>query len=161
MRGWMVAAVFGISTACMAQAVCYRSVLAATESAGPEDANGFRLESVRHDTFSQAGWAMVRSCAHPEWPGQLVRVIGGQKAGNYDLRPVVRAVVVWPPLVTVGTRVRVVKVEESVRMELTGVAQASGREGEQVAVRLLAGGDREQFVAGTVRRDGSVEMDGR
>ena len=162
MRRLIMMALLGMSTGCMAQQVCYRSISAAAAAAsGLEDTNGFRLESVRYDAFSQTGWALVRSCLHPEWPGQIVRVAGGSKRFNYGVKTVARAVAVSLPLVTAGSRVRVVKAEESVRMELTGVAQANGREGEQLAVRLLAEGDRELFVVGTVRRDGSVEMDGR
>lgn len=161
MRGWIAIGVLGMAGCCAAQQGCYRSAMAAAAAAGTQDAKGFRVESVRYDAFSRAGWAMVRNCAHPEWPGQMVRVAGVTKAAAPMVQQVVRAAVALPPLVVAGTRVRVVKLEAAVRMELTGVAQASARAGEQVEVRLLTDGDREQFVAALVRGDGSVEMDGR
>ena len=167
MRG-LVATVFaGMAVGCMAQSTCYRTAAAAVAAAataadlGREDATGFRVEGVRHDAFSQARWALVRSCAHPEWPGQMIRVADAGRGLERTAEPAAARVVVAPILVLAGTRVRVVKLEASVRMELMGVAQANGREGEQLSVRLLVDGDREQFSVGMVRRDGSVEMDGR
>ena len=161
MRGVMITVVFSMASVGAAQQVCYHSATEAVAAKGIEDGQGFRLESMRADAFSQGGWALVRSCSHPEWPGQMVRVAGAFTRVERGIGAAARAVVVSAPLVNAGMRVRVVRVEESVRMELTGVAQANGREGEQIAVRLLAVGDREQFVTGLVRRDGSVEIVGR
>ncbi len=161
MKRLVAGALVSMASCCAAQKGCYRSAVEAAAAAGVEDAKGYRVESVSYDVFSQTGWALVRSCAHPERPGLMLRVATGKTPAGAMVSASKDAAMRSPVVVFAGTRVRVVKVEEVLRMELAGVAQASGREGDWIEVRLMGVDEREQFVTGLVRRDGSVEMDGR
>jgi hypothetical protein len=151
--------------------VCYRSAQQAAEQAGPRGVAGFRLESLERDPFSGVSWALIRSCAHPERPA--VMVMAAAEASPHLAAPAVRSTPVLrdvpaakPTVLHAGERVRLVETSENTRIEMSGIAQASGAAGDRVRVRLLplTPGDRtaawpveERFVIAVVRGGGVLD----
>ena len=82
--------------------------------------------------------------------GQAVAVVAPQAVAVAATQAMTQA-----PVVLAGAAVRVVRAEENVRLEVAGVAQASGRLGDRV--RVLLGG--EQAMVGVVRGVGLVELE--
>jgi hypothetical protein len=122
---------------------CFRTPAQAAVGVGEQEGGGYRLEFVRRDALGGRTWARVRNCAHPEWPGVLVRSAVRLAAEPHlnDDKAVIEMV---HPEMVAGKRVRVVSGDAMVRLQMTGVAQASGRVGELIQVRILApGGDGE------------------
>jgi len=126
---------------CWGEVGCFKTVAQAAVQVGEQEGGGFRLEFVRVDRISGRSWAGVRSCVHPEWPPVLVPgiapVLGSSSRLNADKAGVEtsRADIVG------GRTVRVVKADAMVRLEMSGVAQASGRVGDRIWVRVLGPGD--------------------
>ena len=61
------------------------------------------------------------------------------------------------PVVVAEMVVRVVRIEDNLRLEMAGVAQGSGGVGDAVRVRVGAAGE-ERFVEGVIRGEGLVEL---
>ncbi len=131
----------GLPAAMASEPVCFADPAGAASGLGARGANGYRLEAVRRDAFSGSVWASVRSCVHPEWPGQMVLASGAAGAlepslGNAALRSLGGALRPGP-LVLPGALVRLVEVRENVRIESAGIAQAMGAAGDRIQVRLI------------------------
>jgi hypothetical protein len=135
MRGLLaLGLVLGLGIA-RAEVGCFRTAAQAAVQFGEQEGGGYRLEFVRHDVFSGRSWAMVRSCAHPEWPPVAI-------GAEFQRRAVVAVVngttpksVPWA--VTGGGTVKVIDVDPMARIEMSGVAQANGAVGDWIWVRLL------------------------
>jgi flagella basal body P-ring formation protein FlgA len=74
----------------------------------------------------------------------------------------VQAMAAAPLLVRAGERVRLWRRDAVVRIEMSGVAESSARDGERVVVRVTRetedAGLATQEIAGVVRGAGDVEM---
>ncbi len=118
---------------------CFRTPAQAAVGIGEQEGGGYRLEFVRRDAVGGRTWARVQSCAHPEWPGVVVRSSPGSFAEPHlnDDKAVIE---MGHPEMVAGKRVRVVSGDAMVRLDMTGVAQSSGRVGERIEVRILAPG---------------------
>jgi len=146
---------------CRAEVSCYRTPAQAAVQMGEQEGGGYRLEFVRLDAVGGKSWATVRSCVHPEWPAVVVRAKDGRATpeahvtGDKTVANMGHPAI--PVVVAGGRRVTVVEVAANVRMEMSGVAQGSGRVGELVWVRILApGGDGEGRMAQAVVRSADV-----
>jgi hypothetical protein len=126
-----------------AEVSCFRTPAQAVAGVGEQEGGGYRLERVRRDAVGGKTWARVRSCAHPEWPGVVVRGLdGGLESSTSHGRDDKAVANMGHPEIVAGKRVRVVSGDAMVRLEMTGVAQSSGHVGELIPVRILApGGD--------------------
>ena len=148
----------GIGTG-RAEVSCFRTVAQAAVQVGEQEGGGYRLEFVRADAFGRRRWASVRSCVHPEWPAAVVQT-GVQAAKTAAAEETTRAA--EPMVVRAGDRVRVVESDAVSRLEMAGVAQASGRVGDRLAVRILAAGDGgEELVVEAVVRGAKLLEAGR
>lgn len=157
----LIAMAAGLGTA-RAEVGCFRTVAQAAVQVGEQEGGGYRLEFVRRDAVGGRNWATVRSCVHPEWPPVVVPTAvahGPAQAHLNDDKTVVAMgrPIVTPMAVMGGQRVTVVVLDAKVRMELAGVAQGSGRVGDQVWVRILtADGEGEGRMAQAVVRSADV-----
>ena len=165
---------------CAAQAACFRSVAEAVAQSGRPGTIGFWLEGTMRDAMNGEKWAQIGRCGHPEWPALRVKASapefamvatvrptpsGGpgyalgqptRTATRDPLLPVLVAVRAeqGEPIVRAGATVTVMQHSALVRLEVSGVALASAAVGDQVKVRVGS----QQFVVGTVRSDGRVEI---
>jgi hypothetical protein len=138
----MVLLLLGCS-ACRAEVSCFKTAAQAAAGVGEQEGGGYRLEFVRTDAYSGRSWARVRSCVHPEWPAVVIGV--GTLSGvvaflNRDPASTEKGPPVLLPVVRAGATVRVVELDERVRIEMVGVAQGAGRVGDRVRVRILGPG---------------------
>ena len=150
-------------------------------------ADGYRVTARQWDAVLGRGWELRQSCAHPEWPARAVAVGAGSlpvlavrtiaaaqvaagvaRAGQAvqisPASPTAQAVqVAQPLLVRAGEEVRLWSQGERVRIEMSGVAEQSARNGERVVVRVTRQTDDAgltvERIAGTVRGAGDVEME--
>lgn len=126
---------------------------------------GFRVQSLRWDPVLHQHWALVVSCAHPEWPAMeiLSRISGGdtlslgetEQARGESLVPLL-------PVVRAGDVVQLWSQEGDLRIEVAAMAEQNGGLGKTVRVRLmrretLGPQIQEQFY-GLVRGPHDVEM---
>ena len=134
-------------------------------SAKGDDA-GFRVQSERWDPVLREHWALVVSCAHPDWPAveflspvfaksNLGLMQPGQTEGRglFPSLPVVRA----------GDVVQLWSMQGDLRIEVAAMAEQSGGMGKIIRVRLmqretLGPQIQEQFDA-VVRGPRDVEME--
>ena len=149
-----LAMIAALGTTAHAQPACFRSIPEAAAQSGPEDTQGFRVNSTHLDVFSGITWAAVVSCVHPERPAVLIK---GAAPQAHKVAEPARAAA----LVLAGTEVRMQRVDASSRMEVSGVALANGAAGERVRVRLQSAiaGAQETFVTGIVRTDGTLDLE--
>lgn len=139
---------------------CFRTRPQAAVQVGEQEGGGYRLEFVRLDRFSGRSWAGVRSCVHPEWPAVLVAnalpVLGSVPHGTAHKGggPVA------PPDIVGGRTVKVVQFDSMVRIEMSGVAQASGYIGERIWIRMLGQGNdgNGHLELAVIRSTGLVEV---
>lgn len=140
------------------EAVCFRTANEAAAQLGRPGTEGFRLDTLRRDVFSGLTWATVSSCEHPERPKITV-------SSHDGVQVAVQAVTQQQEnrkfLVRAGMKVRLVRVEETMRLELEGVAQANGVLGDRVRVKILSpyGVGEEKFVTGLIRSSALLEME--
>lgn len=141
----------------MAQMGCFRSVGEAVAQKGRADAAGFRLGGLRMDVFGGRRWATVQSCAHPEQPPVVVPA--GTAVGLAQMPAELRASTAMDVLG--GHRVRVLLIEQMLRLETTGIAQSSGHVGDHVTVRLAgpAGEPAGRLTSGVVRGADVLEIE--
>jgi len=120
-----------------AEVSCYRTPAQAAVQVGQQDGGGYRLETIHRDELAGKNWATVRSCVHPNWPGVMVLTaltpnLNQDKAAAQTGHPTA-----LPEMVMVnGAAVRVVMLDGMARIELSGIAQGSGRIGDRVWVRI-------------------------
>ena len=139
----------------ISEAPCYRSVSEAAVQKGVLEGNGFRLESIRRDAVQGTSWATLRSCRFPERPALTVPLRGVPGTGLPEATRVIAAA--NKPVLFAGRRVRMIRQEAEVRLEVDGVAQANGALGDRVKVRLLTSGE-ERFADGIVLSADLLEM---
>lgn len=121
---------------CWAEGSCFRTVSQAAVQVGELEGGGYRLVFVRVDPFDGRAWAGVRSCLHPEWPPLLVAGTGSTVSLRLTTESK-QSVALGHPDVVGGKTVKVVQLDPRVRIEMSGVAQASGRVGDRIWIRML------------------------
>jgi hypothetical protein len=145
----------------LAGGVVTSGVRAFAQTSVPCGAGGYRVVARRWDATLRIGWELREDCAHPEWPARSVAVSAVLQSGRVQATEVSQTV--RPLLVRAGDRVRLWQQDENVRIEMTGVAEASARGGEHVVVRVTRqtedAGLAVQRIDGTVRSAGDVEME--
>jgi hypothetical protein len=127
--------------------------------------SGFRVVARRWDAVLKMGWELRQDCMHPEWPARSVATAALASEGV--IKPIVEmrdsALIVQPLLVRAGDTVRLWQQNETVRIEMSGVAEQSARNGERVVVRVMRQSAEEgqtvDRIAGTVRGAADVEME--
>src|SRR5438270_13110470 len=116
------------------RAACYSTPRAAMDaliadrpSASASENDGYKVTGIELDKVLARRWAMIARCDHPEWPAVAVLADGVARLGSprKTERPV-EAGVKMAPIVRAGDVVRLWKQEDSVRIELAGVAEESG-----------------------------------
>lgn len=125
---------------------------------------GYRVLARRWDAVLKAGWELRQDCAHPEWPARAVTsnslVPPDVRSSGDSVPPIIPFI--QPLLVHAGDTVRLWLQDSTVRIEMSGVAEQSARNGERVTVRITRisdEGSTVERIAGTVRGAGNVEMD--
>lgn len=140
---------------------CYRTPGDAVAASGARGVDGFRVESIRQDLMAGRTWAIVRSCAHPEWPGSVVLAEAGFARGRFreTATPVMTKVFLMPA----GKRVLLLAQGPFVQMEMPGVLLENAALGDRVKVRLLHVNQDEStpehVVAGVVKSSGVILME--
>ena len=142
------------------------SQLALAQNSAGCNASGYRVLSTRWDVLLARNLELRQDCAHPEWPARVVAV-GAPGAGVMTRRVSATASETAPPvqplLVHAGDRVRLWSQDDMVRIEMSGVAEQSAREGERVVVQVTRQSDESgstvERIEGTVRGVGDVEME--
>jgi hypothetical protein len=126
---------------------------------------GFRVQSLRWDPVLRQRWALVVSCAHPEWPATEVL----SQISDGDILPSGKtaqgkadSLVPLLPAVRAGDEVQLWSQEGDLRIEVAAMAEQNGDLGKTVRVRLmrretLGPQVQEQFY-GVVRGPHDVEM---
>jgi hypothetical protein len=127
-------------------------------------AKGYRVLARRWDAVLSMGWELRQSCAHPEWPAHsVVLAAAAPLLGGRELRPAGAASIVQPLLVHAGDPVRLWLQDQAVRIEMSGVAEQSARNGEHLMVRVTRqtddAGVTAERIPGIVRGAGDVEME--
>jgi ABC-type transporter Mla MlaB component len=124
-------------------------------------AGGYRVVARRWDATLRIGWELRQDCAHPDWPARSVAVEAVLQTGRVQATEVSQ--IERPLLVLAGDRVRLWQQDKNVRIEMSGVAEESARNGEHVVVRVTRQTDDAglavQRIDGTVRGAGDVEME--
>ena len=137
--------------------------LAAQAAAGCET-DGSRVVARRWDALLKKVWELKQDCAHPEWPARSV-ADGSSVSGTLDATEFARArvAIAQPLLIHAGDAVKLWLQDQKVRIEMSGVAEQSARNGERVMVRITRQNGDEGLpvdrIAGTVRGAGDVEME--
>jgi len=136
----LLAMVLGVGS-CWGEGSCFRTVAQAAVQVGEQEGGGYRLVFVKVDRFGGRSWVGVGSCLHPEWPVVLVPGIAPVLDSSSHGNAVKAGVGIGRPDIVGGRTVRVVQADSMVRIETTGVAQASGRIGDHIWVRVVGPGD--------------------
>jgi Chaperone for flagella basal body P-ring formation len=166
-RGTSFLTLYGICLANTALAACYSTPLMAiatgslTSSSSILEGGGYRVERIQSDPVLRQTWAMVISCAHPEWPAVAVplrdsilplRVRAQEGAKNIP----------QPVVIHAGEIVRVWRQETSLRIEAVGISEGNGGLGDLIRVRLMRRNNDDQSIeeqfSGIVRGPSDVEM---
>jgi hypothetical protein len=124
--------------------------------------DGYRVLARRWDAVLGRGWELRQNCAHPEWPAHAVAVNAAdprtQTAPLQSVEAIPRI-----QLVHAGEPVRLWLQDATVRIEMSGVAEQSGRDGDHVVVRITRQTDTDGMTVerftGIVRGAGDVEME--
>jgi hypothetical protein len=123
-------------------------------------AGGYRVVARRWDATLRMGWELRQDCAHPEWPARSVAVSAVLQSGRVQPSELLQTA--RPLLVRAGDRVQLWQQDENVRIEMSGVAEESARNGEHVVVRVTRQTDDAglavERINGMVRGAGDVEM---
>ena len=122
---------------------------------------GYRIASVGWDPLLRQRWAKFVNCAHPERPAIAV-LMSPLKQDSPPSTPAARQTTAAFPVVHAGDLVRLWSQEGNLRIEASGIAEASGASGSTIRVRLmhsrLEGQYQEQTFHGVVRGPRDVEM---
>jgi hypothetical protein len=141
-----------------------------TPACGPQ---GYRVLARQWDPVLNKQWDLRQECSHPDWPARLVAAGTAAPAGLAAAtapqataavpQTGVPQTVLAPLLVHAGDPVRLWMQDQTVRIEMNGVAEASARSGERVTVRITRqteeNGLEVQRIPGVVRGQGDVEME--
>ena len=129
------------------------------------DADGYRVIARRWDAVLKISYELRQDCAHPERPARSFAVGSALDTASRSVLtgPNIAAAASQPLLVHAGEQVNLWMQDESVRIEMSGVAEQSARSGERVTVRITRQTDDAglavQRIAGIVRGSGDVEME--
>jgi hypothetical protein len=156
--------VFVINASC---AVCYttpRAAVVASSSFSPTlESSGYRVTRIQSDPVLGQRWAMIVSCAHPEWPAFALPTNGAtttktRQVGDHSLTESVKTA----PIVRAGEVVRLWRQESLLRIEVVGVSEENGGLGNTIRVRLLRRNTDDQSIPeqffGVVRGPSNVEI---
>jgi hypothetical protein len=124
---------------------------------------GYRVASVHWDPLLRQRWAKLVSCAHPERPAIAMLMSPLKQDGPPSVAiSTARQLTTTSPVVHAGDLVRLWSQEGNLRIEASGIAEASGAPGTIVRIRLLHSGldgqYQEQNLQGVVRGPHDVEM---
>jgi hypothetical protein len=129
-------------------------------------AGGYRILARTWDVVLKQAYELRQSCAHPDWPARSVAVSSGSASPAAPNRVAISnepAPSPQPLLVHAGDPVRLWMQSEMVRIEISGQAEQSARNGERVIVRVTRpsdeGGVAVERIPGIVRGAGDVEME--
>jgi len=127
---------------------------------------GYRIVAHRWDPVLKMNWELRQDCAHPDWPARSFATssIGPGPEAFAGLVATKQSASILPPLlVHAGDQVRLWQADGFVRIEMSGVAEQSARNGEHVMVQITRQTDEAgltvQRIPGIVRGTGNVEMD--
>jgi hypothetical protein len=117
---------------------------------------GYRRQSVISDFTLGRAWTVYASCSHPETPRIAVMVeknapLAQSSAAGADSLGTVSK----PPIVRMGSTVRLWLSTPVARIALSGKALENGAVGATIRVRVMPGG---KVLEGTVRTADSVEL---
>jgi hypothetical protein len=126
---------------------------------------GFRVQSLRWDPVLRQRWALVVSCAHPEWPAiEIVSQIsdGATLPSGETAQGRANSLVPLLPVMRAGDEVQLWSQEGDLRIEVAALAEQNGSLGKTIRLRLmrretLGSQVQEQFY-GIVRGPHNVEM---
>jgi hypothetical protein len=127
---------------------------------------GYRVIGRSWDAVLNTAWELRQDCAHPEWPGRTVAVLGSglsaRSRGLLNTSPQASPLFL-PLLIHAGDPVRLWQRDARVRIEMSGIAEQSAHSGERVVVRVTrqtedAGVSVQRF-SGIARSSGDVEME--
>jgi len=147
-------------------ALLYSGAAATAQTPAACGIDGYRAIARRWDAVLGTGWELRQNCAHPEWPARSIAVNSvavnpAQYTGLVESSAPPKYA--RPLLVRAGDTVRLWLQDEKVRIEMTGVAEQSARDGEPVVVRVTHQSDDAgltvERIAGIVRAPGDVEME--
>ena len=123
------------------RAECYSTPQAAVDEAGSSHSlmletagGGYRVVRVESDPLLRRSWAMVASCAHPDWSMLLLPVSVAQPLKLTKAR---QAGPELPIVVHAGDPVRLWRREALLQVQTAGICKQNGRLGEIVRVRLF------------------------
>lgn len=168
---WIAVWVVGVLAVTIAQASCARTPaeaagLAADGATRPAaDDGGFRVESMRWDPVLRQRWALIASCAHPEWPAVEMPVRGPQVAVSAARRTTSfhEALLPAAPVVRAGDAVQLWIRQGNLRIEAAAIAEQSAEMGQTVRVRLMQrktlGQQKEEEFSAVVRGAHDVEIE--
>ncbi|MEO6816003.1 MAG: flagella basal body P-ring formation protein FlgA [Edaphobacter sp.] len=126
------------------------------------EGKGYRVTSIRWDPVLNQRWATVVRCGHPEWPSLSLRTGETNTASRLPVTQIQEEDAQSGPLVHAGDIVHLWRQENLLRIEVTGVAEESGRLGKLIRVRLLRRDTDDQSIeeqfTGIVRGPADVEM---
>jgi hypothetical protein len=161
----------GVAVTNVAQAVCASTPAAAAGSIGRSapvsmagEGGGFRVTSMRWDPVLRQRWALVASCAHPEWPAVELpaRMLPLDATSPRRAERDAESFAPLLPVVRAGDIVQLWSQEDNLRIEVAAVAEESGGLGKKVRVRLMRrsnlGQQAEAQLSGVVRGPRDVEM---
>ena len=128
--------------------------------AGADDgygcSQGYRQQSVIRDFALGRAWTVYASCAHPEAPHLAVMIDRGRvPASSSATGGGVSETSSAPPVVRMGSPVRLWLSSPVARIALSGMALENGTAGATIRVRVMPGG---KVLDGTVREADSVEL---
>ena len=129
-------------------------------------AGGYQVVARTWDAVLKTTYELRQSCSHPGWPAYFAAVRSGSTSPvvlNGIVIPKDAAPSTRPLLVHAGDPVRLWMQDEMVRIEMTGEAEQSARNGEHVIVRVVHQSDdgaiAVERISGIVRGPGDVEME--
>jgi len=119
------------------------------------ESGGYRVEAVKRDLVGRGSWAVVRSCAHPEWPAYMLPAPVDVKA-----QPPVAKLASAELAVRAGERVFVRSNSTASRMQMAGIANRSGVIGDVIPVSMAVFGTEgsEHRVQAVIKGKGEVEL---
>jgi hypothetical protein len=125
--------------------------------------DGYRVLARRWDAVLGKAWELRQNCAHPEWPAHSVATNGAGPQAQSDTPMQSFQALPQAQLVHAGDPVRLWLQDATVRIEMSGVAEQSGRDGDHVVVRITRQTDTDGLTVerftGIVRGAGDVEME--
>lgn len=113
-----------------------------------------RVDHYVIDSLLHRRWAVMVDCSHPERPWTLAAA-PWQSATAVNASTVNPVTPLKTPLVRVGQKVHLSRIDDKAKIDLTGTVMENGAEGEIVHVKV---GRPAALLTGKVRSDGTVEL---